>query len=79
MSMLLTKRLMRSLWRTKLRLSAVVLMIVVGVFAGISFGAYGTAATTMYDDIYSDEEGRINLADVVVEDPGGVWNGTTSV
>jgi len=78
MSMLLTKRLMRSLWRTKLRLSAVVLMIVVGVFAGISFGAYGTAATTMYDDIYADEEGRINLPDVVVENPGGVWNGSTS-
>ena len=76
--MLLTKRLMRSLWRTKLRLSAVVLMIVVGVFAGISFGAYGTAATTMYDNIYSDEEGQINLADVVVENPGGVWNGSTS-
>ena len=33
MSMLLTKRLARSLWRTKLRLSAVVFMVAVGVFA----------------------------------------------
>ena len=75
--MLLTKRLLRSLWRTKLRLSAVVFMIVVGVFAGISFGAYGNATVTMYDEIFSDEEGRINLADIVVETPGGVWNGST--
>mgnify|MGYP001173202295 FL=1 len=75
--MLLTKRLLRSLWRTKLRLSAVVLMIVLGVFAGISFGAYGNATVTMYDDIYTDEEGRINLADLVVETPGGIWNGST--
>ena len=40
MSMLLTKRLARSLWRTKLRLSAVIFMVAVGVFAGISFGSY---------------------------------------
>ena len=39
MSMLLTKRLARSLWRTKLRLFAVVLMVTIGVFAGIAFGA----------------------------------------
>ena len=33
MSALLNKRLARSLWRTKLRLSAVILMVFVGVFA----------------------------------------------
>ena len=51
-SSLLNKRLARSLWRTKLRLSAVVFMVAVGVFAGISFGAYANAATNLYDDIY---------------------------
>ena len=40
MSSLLNKRLARSLWRTKLRLMAVVLMVAVGVFAGITFGGY---------------------------------------
>ena len=50
MSMLLTKRLMRSLWRTKLRLFAVVMMVTVGVFAGISFGMYANVVTDMYDD-----------------------------
>ena len=54
MSMLLTKRLARSLWRTKLRLSAVVLMVAIGVFAGIAFGAYAITTTTLYDDIYRD-------------------------
>ena len=37
-SNLLNKRLARSLWGTKLRLSAVIGMIFVGVFAGITFG-----------------------------------------
>ena len=57
MSMLLTKRLARSLWRTKLRLSAVVFMVAVGVFAGISFGSYANAATTLYDEIYDGDDG----------------------
>tara|TARA_B100002052_G_scaffold67192_3_gene60540 strand:+ start:823 stop:3273 length:2451 start_codon:yes stop_codon:yes gene_type:complete len=77
MSMLLTKRLARSLWRTKLRLSAVVFMVAVGVFAGISFGAYANAATTLYDEIYDAEEG-INLADVWIENPSGIWDEPTS-
>ena len=55
MSMLLTKRLARSLWRTKLRLSAVVLMVAIGVFASISFGAYAISVTTLYEDIYADD------------------------
>ena len=54
MSMLLTKRLMRSLWRTKLRLFAVVMMVSIGVFAGISFGMYANVVTDMYDDTYLD-------------------------
>ena len=48
---LLTKRLARSLWRTKIRLFAVTLMVMVGVFAGISFASYADTATNMYDDI----------------------------
>ena len=70
MSMLLTKRLARSLWRTKLRLSAVVFMVAVGVFAGISFGSYANAATTLYDEIYDGEDG-VNLADVWINNPTG--------
>ena len=78
MSMLLTKRLARSLWRTKLRLSAVVLMVAIGVFAGISFGAYATSVTTLYDDIYEDDEQGVNLPDVWVENNAGYWNASTS-
>ena len=78
MSMLLTKRLARSLWRTKLRLSAVVLMVSIGVFAGISFGAYAISVTTLYDDIYADDEQGVNLPDVWVENNAGNWNVTTA-
>ena len=75
--MLLTKRLARSLWRTKLRLSAVVFMVAVGVFAGISFGSYANAATTLYDEVYDGEDG-VNLADVWINNPTGVWNNSAS-
>ena len=78
MSMLLTKRLARSLWRTKLRLSAVILMVAIGVFAGIAFGAYAHSVTTLYDDIYADDENGVNLPDVWVENNQGNWNGTTA-
>ena len=78
MSMLLTKRLARSLWRTKLRLSAVVLMVAIGVFAGIAFGAYANSVTTLYDDIYEDDEQGVNLPDVWVENNAGNWNASTS-
>ncbi|MDG1536679.1 MAG: FtsX-like permease family protein [Candidatus Thalassarchaeaceae archaeon] len=78
MKLLLTKRLARSLWRTKLRLFAVVLIIMVGVFAGISFGHYAHTATTMHDDIYSDSESGTNLGDVWVENPRSVWTSTQS-
>ena len=78
MSMLLTKRLARSLWRTKLRLSAVILMVSIGVFAGIAFGAYAMSVTTLYDDIYEDDEQGVNLPDVWVENNAGNWNATTA-
>ena len=78
MSMLLTKRLARSLWRTKLRLSAVILMVSIGVFAGISFGAYAMSVTTLYDDIYEDDEQGVNLPDLWVENNAGNWNATTA-
>ena len=78
MSMLLTKRLMRSLWRTKLRLFAVVMMVTVGVFAGISFGMYANVVTDMYDDTYLDDADGVNLPDIWVKNPGGTWNETTS-
>ncbi len=78
MSMLLTKRLMRSLWRTKLRLFAVTMMVTIGVFAGISFGMYANVVTDMYDDTYLDDEDGVNLPDIWVKNPGGIWNQTTS-
>ncbi|MDP6318634.1 MAG: hypothetical protein QF500_04545, partial [Candidatus Thalassarchaeaceae archaeon] len=75
---LLTKRLARSLWRTKIRLIAVVLMVMVGVFAGISFAAYAHTASSMYDDIYSDTDEGVNLADIWVENPSRAWDGSTA-
>jgi len=78
MSMLLTKRLARSLWRTKLRLSAVVFMVTVGVFAGISFGSYANTATSLYGGIYDGEDG-VNLADIWVDNPSGIWNESSSL
>ncbi len=78
MSMLLTKRLMRSLWRTKLRLFAVTMMVTIGVFAGITFGIYAGVVSEMYDNTYLDKEGSVNLPDIWIDNPGGVWNQTTS-
>ena len=76
--MLLTKRLARSLWRTKLRLSAVILMVAIGIFAGIAFGAYANSVTTLYDDIYADDDTGVNLPDVFVENNLGNWNASTA-
>ena len=78
MSTLLTKRLARSLWRTKLRLSSVILMIAVGVFAGISFGTYANSTQTLYDNIYADDENGVNLPDIWVENSAATWDGTTA-
>ena len=78
MYLLLTKRLTRSLWRTKIRLLAVLLIIMVGVFAGIAFGHYAHTASTMYDEIYADSEGGVNLPDIWVENPRAVWSGNQS-
>ena len=64
MSNLLNKRLARSLWRTKIRLVAVVLMVFVGVFAGITFGGYAHNLGGMYDTMQADDEGGANLADI---------------
>ena len=75
MSALLTKRLARSLWKTKLRLTAVVLMVTVGVFAGISFGTYANSTQSMYADIYEDDEDGINLPDIWAENTVGFWEG----
>jgi len=75
---LLTKRLARSLWRTKIRLFAVTLMVMVGVFAGISFASYAHTATNMYDDIYADSDEGVNLPDIWIENPSWVWDGEMS-
>ena len=74
MKALLTKRLFRSLWRTKLRLVAVVLIIMVGVMSGIAFGHYANVATNTYSNIYEDSENGVNLADIWIENPRTVWD-----
>ena len=69
---LLLKRLLRSLWRTRLRLIAVILLIAVGVFAGVSFGVYGKTASSLYGTIYGDTEEGVNLPDLWVASAGGI-------
>ena len=73
MSKLLNKRLARSLWRTKLRLIAVVLMVFVGVFAGITFGGYAESLDGMYDTLQGDTEDGGNLADLWIDNRSAVW------
>ena len=74
MSFLLTKRLARSLWRTKIRLVAVILMVVIGVLGGVSMGGYATNVAILYDNIYEDDEEGVNLPDIWVNLPGGTWS-----
>ncbi|MCP2504680.1 MAG: FtsX-like permease family protein [Candidatus Poseidoniaceae archaeon] len=74
MSNLLNKRLARSLWRTKLRLVAVVLMVFVGVFAGITFGGYAHNLGGMYDTMQADEDDGANLADVWIDNRSATWS-----
>ena len=74
MKALLTKRLFRSLWRSKIRLVAVVLIIMVGVMSGIAFGHYANVATNTYSNIYEDSENGVNLADIWIENPRAVWD-----
>ena len=73
MSALLNKRLARSLWRTKLRLLAVVLMVSVGVFAGITFGGYSHNLDGMYETLQGDDEEGANLADLWVDNRSASW------
>ena len=73
MSALLNKRLARSLWRTKLRLFAVVLMVFVGVFAGITFGGYAHNLGGMYDTMQADDETGANLADLWIDNRSALW------
>ena len=74
-SNLLNKRLARSLWGTKLRLSAVIGMIFVGVFAGITFGGYSANLGPMYDSIYEDSDSGSNLADIWIDNESSIWSG----
>ena len=74
MSALLNKRLARSLWRTKLRLVAVVLMVFVGVFAGITFGGYAHNLGGMYDTMQADDENGANLADLWIDNRSTTWS-----
>ena len=71
---LLTKRLARSLLRSRLRLAAVSAMVTVAVFSGISFAAYAHTISGMYEVIYEDSDQGVNLPDVWVENPSGTWD-----
>ena len=74
MSALLNKRLFRSLWRTKLRLLAVVFMVSVGVFAGLTFGGYSHNLDGMYDSMQADNEDGANLADIWIDNRTTSWS-----
>ena len=74
MSALLNKRLARSLWRTKLRLVAVVMMVAVGVFAGITFGGYSHNLDNMYATLHADDDKGANLADLWVDNRSATWS-----
>ena len=74
MSALLNKRLFRSLWRTKLRLLAVVFMVSVGVFAGLTFGGYSHNLDGMYDSMQADDEDGANLADIWIDNRTTSWS-----
>ena len=74
MSSLLNKCLARSLWRTKLRLLAVVLMVSVGVFAGITFGGYSHNVEGMYETLQGDDEEGANLADLWIDNRSASWS-----
>ncbi|MEC7240993.1 MAG: FtsX-like permease family protein [Myxococcota bacterium] len=78
MSMLLIKRLARSLWRSKLRLIAVIVMVAMGVAAGISFGSYAQSAETQLEAVYEDTETGVNLPDLWVDNNASVWSGETA-
>jgi len=71
---LLNKRLARSLWRTKLRLVAVIFMVSVGVFAGITFGGYSHNLEGMYDTMHGDDEEGANLADLWIDNRSAIWS-----
>lgn len=77
MSTLLNKRLARSLWRTKLRLFAVVFMVSVGVFAGITFGGYSHNLDGMYETMHADDEDGANLGDVWIDNRSTLWSAET--
>ena len=71
---MLNKRLARSLWRSKLRLFAVVFMVSVGVFAGLTFGGYSHNLNGMYDTMHADDETGANLADLWIDNQSTTWS-----
>ena len=74
MSSLLNKRLARSLWRTKLRLFAVIFMVSVGVFAGLTFGGYSHNLSGMYGTMHDDNDTGANLADLWIDNRSTTWS-----
>ena len=74
MSNLLNKRLARSLWRTKLRLFAVIFMVSVGVFAGLTFGGYSHNLGGMYGTMHDDNDTGANLADLWIDNRSTTWS-----
>lgn len=74
MSWLLLKRLARSLWRNKIRLVSVLLLVFASAFAGVTFGGYATSIEPIYDVIYADQDDGSNLADVWIDTKTKWWS-----
>lgn len=64
---LMIKRLLRSLWRSKLRVLVVLLLIIAASSLSVSLAEFNRNAAEVYVDFY----GQTNLADLVVE--AGNW------
>ena len=74
MSNLLNKRLMRSLWRTKLRLFAIFMVSVKCFLTGITFGGYSHNLDGMYSTMQADDDNGANLADIWIDNRSTVWS-----
>ena len=53
---------------------AVVLMVAVGVFAGITFGGYSHNVEGMYETLHADDEDGANLADLWIDNRSVAWS-----
>jgi hypothetical protein len=48
-------------------------MVMVGVFAGLTFGGYAQSLDGMYSSMQADDEEGANLADLWIDNRSAVW------